>query len=495
MSQSVVVLRKAVFRRAADRLGSPIFRRPLDLAIEPTHRWAVTGPRKTELLEVLASKHIADPADGRSYPYLHQSVWPSQVTQLIEFSNAAIKAPHLSARYESFRDEFDYTLREVLKQTTQDEGEISRVLEELALKGIEDRWFVGLSNGQNRRARLATALLKHPRLLLIDEPFLGLDPASRRLVAEVMGRLPPNPHVVLGLRYQDSFPSWITHVAVTDADGIAHQGPRADMMPIVEELRDRAHERAAKARIAMQDRHAAANAANSAANTPPVIHLDSVSVSYRGEPVLRDLSWTVRRNERWHLRGDNGAGKSTLLAMLTADHPQSWNPRVSVFGEPRQVGKQSYFSVNERIGHCSPEIHSIFPLHYTVAKAVSSGYTVGSFLAPSNLPADKSAHVQALIDEFGLDPNAVLADLTLSDQKTVMFLRAIVKSPDLLILDEAFSAMTEDRVAQCRAKVDSGSWTVIAVGHIHQELPTVDKFLRLAPKAGPAEIGLVQPEH
>lgn len=45
--------------------------------------------------------------------------------------------------------------------------------------GIEhllDVPFVGLSNGQTRRARLAIGLLKAPRLLIVEEPFAGLDP-------------------------------------------------------------------------------------------------------------------------------------------------------------------------------------------------------------------------------------------------------------------------------------------------------------------------------
>jgi ABC-type molybdenum transport system ATPase subunit/photorepair protein PhrA len=311
---------------------------------------------------------------------------------------------------------------------------------------------------------------------------VGLDPDSRKTVAQVMGALPPSPHVILGLRYQDDIPEWITHIAITDKDGISHQGTRNDMMPVVEELLKESKARAEEERLLFKSRTVG----------PPVVELNNINVSYRGDPVLKDLSWKVLQGERWHLRGSNGSGKSTLLAMLTADHPQSWTRGVSLFGEPREVGKQSYFSVNEHIGHCAPEIHAIFPTHYTVLKAISSGFSVGSFLPPSNISKEQATHIHTLISEFHLNPEAVISDLTLSDQKTVMFLRAIVKSPKLLILDEAFSAMTEDRIAQCRAKVDLGNWTVIAVGHIQHELPMCVQFLQLSPNAGPSEQGSVQ---
>jgi ABC-type molybdenum transport system ATPase subunit/photorepair protein PhrA len=477
---TLVKLENALFRVLSDGARPRLFPRPITLEIAATQRWAITGSRKTDLLEILASKHISEPPLARQYPFLEHQFWPSQVTELIEFSNAQIKAPHLSARYESLREDLDSTLNQELLNVKNNQREVDMVLERFSLKGIEHRWIVGLSNGQGRRARLARAILRNPRLLLIDEPFAGLDPVSRKQTSQILESLPPHPHVVVGLRYQDEFPSWITHVAITDANGMPAQGTIAEIEPMLEGMRAAAKQRS----IVI--------AKPKSEPSQPIFQLNDISVSYRGERIFSNLSWIVREGEKWHLRGDNGTGKSTLLSLLTADHPQSWNSSIVLFGKPRETGKQSYFSINEKIGHASPEIHSLFPRNLTVKQALSTGFVVGSYLPLKKLSRQQEARIAELIEKFGLIDDAILGQLAVSEQKVVMFLRAVCKRPDLLILDEAFSAMTEERIEQCKQYINQYDGTVIAVGHIEDEVPLCDKYIRLLGNG--VEIGAVDRE-
>lgn len=485
----VITLDRCVVRPLSDTIKKAVFTNPLSLTVRPTERWAVTGPRKNELLNVLAGRNIAVPPLSRQYPFLEQTVWPSQVVQFLEFKGS-IPVSHLSARYEHFRDEFDISLTEFLCQAlgVPNEAhnyEVSKVMHQLRLDGLGDRWVVGLSNGQMRRARLAKAMLKHPRLLLIDDPYLGLDPSSRETLSDVLELLPPNPHVVLGLRVQDRFPDWITHAVVTDADGIAVQGPLHEVEPKLAELRRAEHDKtAATLRSHLQRKKVVAKSENI------ILKIDKISIAYNGQPVLKDLSWQVRRGEKWHLRGDNGTGKSTLLSLITADHPQSWNSKIIINGQPRKTGNHSYFSINEIIGHAAPEIHSLFPLKLSVFDAVSTGYIVGSMIPPrENLTPEQRSHINKLLTEFQLNPTTPLSELSISDQKTVLFLRAVVKNPDILILDEAFSAMDSWRVEQCKQFLSSWDGTVITVGHIDEELPLCDKYIRLLTGSKAPEIG------
>ena len=66
---------------------------------------------------------------------------------------------------------------------------------------------MGLSNGQLRRARFAQALVKRPQVLIVDDPFLGLDPEAATMISNILremsntgnkGRWPET--IVVGLR-------------------------------------------------------------------------------------------------------------------------------------------------------------------------------------------------------------------------------------------------------------------------------------------------------
>ncbi|MFC3086265.1 ABC transporter ATP-binding protein [Tabrizicola soli] len=64
------------------------------------------------------------------------------------------------------------------------ESEASALLRDVGLKAFEDRYPSQISGGMQRRAEVARALIARPKLMLLDEPFRGLDHMSRGLMQE-----------------------------------------------------------------------------------------------------------------------------------------------------------------------------------------------------------------------------------------------------------------------------------------------------------------------
>ena len=173
-----------------------------------------------------------------------------------------------------------------------------------------------------------------------------------------------------------------------------------------------------------------------------------------------------------------GSGKTTLISLICSDHPQAYSLPIKVFGRGRlpQPGLPgiSIFDIQSRIGQSSPEIHAFFPRNLSIRQTLENAWA-DTFLGTPRLTYENDVMVDTCLRWFEAELNPTFTPLTtiftsrlwksekgfpnsidwaddirfgdapFSAQRVALFLRAIIKKPDLVVLDEAFSGM-DDRV-------------------------------------------------
>ena len=316
-------------------------------------------------------------------------------------------------------------LRQDAAESKDPEAALRRVQELTALFSMEpllDKPLVTLSSGELRKYQLTRALLGGPEILVVDNPYIGLDPRTRGLLTELLTTLSGTMTLVLVLSRPAEIPPFITHVIpVTD-------GEAGEKMP----------------REAYLD----------SILPPAVVRLRNVTIRFGERVILDSLNWTVREGEHWALTGANGSGKSTLLSLINADNPQAYAHDIELFGRTRGTG-ETIWDIKRKIGFVSPELHRAFRQDATALNIVTSGHfdTEGLFRKPSE---EQKAIARQWMEEFGIGDLAERPFLRLSsgEQRLCLVARAFVKDPPLYILDEPLQGLDEPQRKHVKALLD-----------------------------------------
>ena len=349
-----------------------------------------------------------------------------------------------------------------------------------------DEYVISLSSGETRKLQLTLAMLSLPKVLVLDEPFLGLDAGTRDmlggLLADLAGSL--DLQCVLLLSHPEQVPAFVTHV-VPVQDGVPGEKvpaaafrsrlgiPGPDVPP---DVRDRV--------LSFPERDLSDVPFYPSGPSPEIVRCEDLSIRYGSRTILSHLDWVVREGEHWALRGENGSGKSTLLSLICADNPQSYACRISLFGHPRGSG-ESIWDIKRHIGYVSPEMHRAYRKNIPALDIVASGLfdTAGLCIHPS---AAQYALSREWMSVFGIADLAERPYLQLSsgEQRLCLLARAFVKDPELLILDEPMHGLDPANCSRVRQIVDTfvrrPHKTLLFVTHYEDELPAcIDHTLRL----------------
>ena len=371
-------------------------------------------------------------------------------------------------------DDTGRTAAEIIQDAVKDPVRCAALARRFGIEHLLDRRFKYLSTGETRKTLLCQALMPDPDLLVFDEPFDGLDVASREQLAEALHQLNQQGYtLVLVLNRFDEIPGFIRHAGVLAECTLEKTGPKEALLAeaIIAQL---AHSETLSG-IAVPEADVPSPAATLDPGQP-VIELKEGVVSWNDKPVLHHLNWAVHPGEHWQIVGPNGAGKSTLLSLVTGDHPQGYSNDLTLFGRRRGSG-ETIWDIKKHIGYVSSSLHLDYRVSTTLRNVILSGYfdTIGLYQAVSER---QQKLVRQWLHLLGMD-NAI-ADtpfhaLSWGQQRLGLIARALVKHPTLLILDEPLQGLDPLNRQLVRRFIDiligEGKTQLLFVSHHMQDAP------------------------
>lgn len=335
-----------------------------------------------------------------------------------------------------------------------------RILQHFDLWDRRNAPLIQLSSGEHKKLQLTKALMLKPQLLILDNPYTGLDVQSRSNLNELLSQ------------------------ACQDGMQLIMISNDAPELPFINRYAQLEDGKIICAREAFVQKHV-----DSSLTKPlpaflriapgdavtELVKLHEVNVSYGEKKVLNNVSWTVNKGDKWLLSGHNGSGKSTLLSLLTGDNPQAYAQELYLFGKRRGTG-ETIWDIKRQIGFISPELQWYFDPGATLFQTIASGFfdTSGLF---RTIGKDQAEKVRELLDFFDLEDEAetILKQLPIGKQRIGLLARAIIKNPPLLVLDEPCQGLDEEQTNLLNNLVDqlcSADRTLIYVGHFEDRLPT-----------------------
>ncbi|STY58572.1 molybdate ABC transporter ATP-binding protein ModF [Mannheimia haemolytica] len=386
-------------------------------------------------------------------------------------------------------DDFGLTARQVILNGGQKAALCEEYAHKLHIQHLLERPFMHLSTGESRKVLFCQMLVSEPDLLILDEPFEGLDQQSVQYWQQLIAELQSKMALVLIVNRFNDIPDAANHIALLDNLSLILQGERAE----IEQQAVYSQLKFAEQNVNVPLPESAAPLINLPENINP-FELEKVTIQYGEKKILDNLSWTVEPKQHWWIKGPNGAGKSTLLSIITGDHPQSYANKVRLFGKQRGSG-ETIWDIKKNIGYVSSQLHMDYRVNCSAMEVILSGFfdSIGVYQqVPNALQLKAMEWLQRLnLSNVAKKP---FRSLSWGQQRLLLITRAMVKHPPILILDEplqGLDGLNRKLVKQFIEQLVTNSQTqLLFVSHQDSDAPNcITHLFEFVPKGETNEFG------
>ena len=319
----------------------------------------------------------------------------------------------------------------------------------LNIEALIDKPFKVLSTGQARKVLLAKAFAAKPQLLILDEPYAGLDIASQQHLTDTLTYLMQHEQSIIIIDFfHQELPQSIDKILLLDQGNVAIFDQRNNVL---------------SSDIWRQHNTISVTLPHHLPDCHQYEHLDpdqpfavlnNVKVSYDENIVFDNFSWQFSPQQHWRLSGPNGCGKSTLLSLINGDNTKAYGQDITLFGRKRGSG-ETIWDIKKHYGLVSAQFHRDYRAGGSVLNVIISGFfdTIGLYDSPTQTQILIAHQWLDLLDLSSLAKQP-FSQLSYGEQRLVLIVRAVVKLPLILILDEPCLGLDNQHRAQILALVD-----------------------------------------
>ena len=417
------------FNRATIRFNESFSLADIEWRIAPREIWAITGANgsgKSALVATLAGK-------GEIMSGSIEGIPPGVGVVSLEAQAELIER-------ERERDDSDITdeisqgtpVAQMLDEVSTNSDLLDSLIEMFRFAPLLGRGFRKLSTGETRKVLLTRALTCDPEMLVLDNPFEGLDADTVPQVREILRQKSNEITMVLVFNRFDEIPDFVTHIVYLENGSIKYKIETRDSSA-VEALSQLLHLKKTDIEIPKADLNEKIPVLD---DSSPLVRIRNASIRYGQNTVFQNLDWCIWPQQHWQLTGPNGSGKTCLLNLITGDHPQSYSNDIFVFGYQRGSG-ESIWDIKQYIGYVSTSLLWEYRVSINLINVVISGFYDSIGLYNEASASEKRIALQWL-RLLGLEGQAdqPFNCLSYGEQRLLLIARAMVKHPPLLILDE-----------------------------------------------------------